>query len=85
MAPRFIFAILSISFGIAVIIATITTARHLSHRSDISTARNSSPKAPPPVSANGKTARSRILSGGLVGAESHPGPLALRSLQTGGH
>jgi hypothetical protein len=41
MAPRFLFVVLSIAFGVAVILATITTVRHLNHRADSGIARHS--------------------------------------------
>ncbi len=34
MAPRFIFATLSIVFGIAIIFAAVTTIKHLGQRAD---------------------------------------------------
>jgi hypothetical protein len=34
MAPRFMFLVLSIAFGAAVMFATITTVRYLSHPAD---------------------------------------------------
>jgi hypothetical protein len=40
MAPRFVFSVMSIAFGVAVIFATITTVRHLSHRADATIVRN---------------------------------------------
>jgi hypothetical protein len=40
MAPRFIYAALSIAFGIAIIFATVTTVRHLGQRTDLTIGRS---------------------------------------------
>jgi hypothetical protein len=40
MAHRFIFAALSIAFGVAIVFAAVTTVRHLGQRADSTIVRN---------------------------------------------
>jgi len=40
MGPRFIFAALSIAFGIAIIVAAVTTVRHLDQKANLSKVRS---------------------------------------------
>jgi hypothetical protein len=41
MAPRFVFVLLSVAFAITIVLATVTTVKHLHHRADAAAIKSS--------------------------------------------